>query len=196
MNKNLIGLWPNLSRVYEIARLGGYSIQVVFNRDYVNGFPDYKMIKAFYSEANFVARSGDLLTEIAEPDNYLSKVEYETLQDIHKRVSLAKNNFRPVEFATGSACDLILKAATERMNLSLYRIEKTKEVAGVIAQLSGSDVIRAEHIAEAVQYSYVYADAFINAQAETIEFGKGICIALHEHGREDIENAIKYLKTL
>jgi hypothetical protein len=35
--KNLVGIWVNLSRAYEIALLGNFKIQIVFNKEYKQG---------------------------------------------------------------------------------------------------------------------------------------------------------------
>jgi hypothetical protein len=61
--KNLVGIWVNLSRAYEIALLGNFKIQIVFNKEYKQGFEDYDNIKSFYNEVDFV-KEGDLIIEI------------------------------------------------------------------------------------------------------------------------------------
>jgi hypothetical protein len=48
--KNLIGLWPNLFRAIEIAITGKYSISIFFEKDYINGFSDYKKLKSFVKD--------------------------------------------------------------------------------------------------------------------------------------------------
>ena len=51
--KNLVGLWANLSRAYEMALLGKFSIQIIFDKEYIQGFDDYESIKSFYKDVLF-----------------------------------------------------------------------------------------------------------------------------------------------
>lgn len=190
--KNLVGLWVNLSRAYEVALLGNLSIQVVFQKDYQNGFDDYKQIKSFYKGVNFV-EDGDLIVEIHKPD-YNDRINYETLQDIQKRVEAAKSRELPQEFSSTS-CDELLKTGTNRLNYSYTRREKVIEVSKVIAKLEGKPKIEPQHLAEAIQYSF-FDETCCNAENETINFGQGIQIALSEIDFEDIDKAISYLQGL
>lgn len=195
---NIIGLWTNLSRVYEIAKLGGLSIRVVFDKDYINGFKDYELIKAFYKDVNF-SIDGDIVFELTAPEisSYPSrKNQFETLEDIEKRIEKAKNNILPSEFS-GDSCHTLLKTAINRMNFSLSDTEKVKEIAGIIAKLDGTVRIQVEHIAEAVQYRCLLGEGnYCNAENKSILFGSGIEIALTELDPTDIEKAIEYLQSL
>jgi hypothetical protein len=195
MQHNLNGLFVNLSRAYEIALLGGLSIQVVFQKDYTNGFDDYERIKNFYQGVEF-SKSGELVIEITQPEYIKHGDRFETLADIQLRVENAKTNQLPTVFAH-SSCDSLLKTATERLNFSLHDVEKVKQISGVIAQLDGSENIRVEHVAEAIQYrGYRYYEPHCNAEDKALTFGKGISISLHDLEADNIQAAIDYLTTL
>ena len=192
--KNLVGLWVNLSRAYEIALLGNFSLQIVFDKEYTQGFDDYESIKTFYNDIKF-DKDGDLTVEIVKPDynsKYIEKAE--TLSDIRLRVATAKLNIKPCEFKN-DGCLALLKTATDRLSFSLSKREKVIEISKVIAQLDGSKLIAAEHIAEAVQYNYG-KDGKCDAENKKLNFGKGIEISLFDLDFIDIENAIEYLKNL
>jgi hypothetical protein len=190
--ENLVGLWPNVSRAYEIALLGNYSIEIGFDKSYIQGFDDYKLIKDFYLGVDFV-QNGDLFVEIYEV-NYNIKFKPETLLDIQKRVDDVKDLVRPTEF-NSTSCDSLLDTAINRLKLSLITRKKIIEVACVIAQLSKSKTIKVEHIAEAIHY-HCLNESICLAEKKSIKFGKGIEIALHELDNNDVEQAIEYLNSL
>ena len=48
--------------------------------------------------------------------------------------------------------DALMKAAFDTMNLSARSYDRILRVARTIADLEGADTIRADHIAEAIQY--------------------------------------------
>jgi len=190
--KNLVGLWVNLSRACEIALLGKFSIRIIFDPEYKEGFDDYKSIKEFYKDVNF-NRNGDLIVEIYKPD-YSRREGYDSLEHIIARAHTAEKNVRPIIFNNDS-CDLLLKHATAKLNFSLSEEGKVIGIASVIAQLDKSTSIRIEHLAEAIQYKAYNDEARINPDIETISFGDGIEISLFELYDLDIDNAIKYLNS-
>lgn len=195
---NIIGLWVNLSRVYEIAKLGGLSIKVVFDKEYINGFNDYELIKAFYKDVKFCS-DGDIIFELTAPEISMyppRKNQFETLEDIEKRIEKAKANILPSEFL-GDSCYSLLKTAVKKLDFSLSDTEKVKEMAGIIAQLDGTKKIQVEHITEAVQYKALLSYGnYCNAENKSILFGTGIEIALTELDSTDVEKAIEYLQNL
>lgn len=191
--KNLVGLWATLSRAYEIALLGNYSIKIVFDKEYIQGFDDYKNIKSFYKDVLF-CKDGDMTVKIYKPDYSQNRINYETLEDIFGRVNQAKKNSLPTDFKDDS-CNALLKTATERLGFSFSKKEKVIEIAKIIAQLDNSKVIEAQHIVEAIQYNRV-DDTVCIAEDKSISFGYGITITKSEIDSEDVNNAINYLKSL
>jgi NAD-specific glutamate dehydrogenase len=192
--KNLNGFYPNLSRAYEIALTGGYSIQVIFDKEYLTGFDDYALIKAYYKDIEFSA-NGQIIVEIFKPD-YNQKIDnYETISDIKKRSDAAKGRQCKLTFASNS-CEYLLKMATDRLNISLSERELIIEMAGTIAKLDGKDTIHVEHLAESIQYRAINGHNGCNAENKTINFGCGISISLHSLETQHINEAIEYLKKL
>lgn len=193
--KNIIPLFTNLSRAYEIAMLGNFSIHVIFNKDYVEGYDDYKTIKNFFGEV-FFSPKGEIICQIFKP-NYSEKIspKAETLSDIIARVNSAKSNPLPTEMKNESSIALF-NHAINKLNLSLNKQEIALKIAAVIAQLDNSPTIAPEHIAEAINYSYAYEDTFLNAEEQFISFGNNIKISNSQINHSDIENAINYLSNL
>ena len=194
-NNNLVGLWPNLSRAYEIALAGKFTIQCVFEKEYTAGFDDYKKIKYFFDGVDFVS-DGNLIVELYKPNDYKVLHYSETLKDIISRVYAVKDNVTPFIFDNEHAANTLLKTAVERLSLSMSKRNNILKVAGVIAKLDNCDKIRTEHLAEAIQYNIMYLDHICNAENEYIEFGPGIKIYLHKLNSNDINAAIEYLKSL
>lgn len=193
--KNIIPLFPNLSRAYEIAMLGNFSINVVFEKDYIEGFDDYKTIKNFFGEIFFSAQ-GEITCQILKP-NYSAKTnpKAETLSDIITRVNSAKTNPLPTEMKNESSI-AIFNLAINKLNFSLNKQETILKVAAVIAQLDKSPTIAPEHVAEAIQYSNSYGKTFCNPEEQYISFGNNIKIYNSPLNHIDIQNAIDYLSKL
>jgi hypothetical protein len=194
--KNLVGYWANLSRAYEVALLGGLSLRVVFDKEYKAGFEDYEQIKEFFKAVAFSGK-GALSVTIYKPSHDIPENRFEALEAIHKRVEAAKRNELPATFE-GSACETLLKVATDRLSLSIADRNLILKISGVIGQLSGSECVSVEHLAEAIHYVGYTKDNCneCNAENRTIKFGDGIVIALHELDRNDVKEAIEYLNGL
>lgn len=192
-NINIIALWVNLSRAYEIAKLGGLSIRVVFAEDYKEGSDDYAEIKEFYGREVFKA-TGDLIIEITKPYQYETIVRnYETLPMIEERITKAAKNIKP-ECTLGQSSESLLKIAVQHLNLSLKDVKRVKQIAVTIAQLDEATEIKIEHIAEAIQYrSYTNEDCGITAENNVVCFGDNIQIARTEMEEKHIKLAIAYL---
>ena len=193
MTTNLFPLWVGLSRAYEIALLGGFSIRVMIGEDYVEGFDDYLKIKEFFKGVEFSA-DGDMTVEIVKPKTYDSKIIGETMADVLDKIEVAKGNKTPNRFES-TTCDVLLNTATDRLNLSYNDRDMIIEFAKTIAQLEGSENIKAVHIAEGIQYKY-FDGSLINIEGNCLTFGYGINIARTTLDRDDISNAIKHLESL
>lgn len=193
---NIVSLWYNLFRAIEIAKTGGYSISIHFDQDYKNGFDDYKSIKSFCKGwfDDFVS-DGDMKIKIVKPQSYDRKGKWETLEDISTRVEKSLQ-FQEPEIKLCDSSEYLLKTAAQKLDLSLLQFEKIKQIAVTIAQMDFSKTIQAQHIAESIQYSFVYNDIGYNAESESKMFGDMIQIKLGEIDSDIIDSAIEYLNGL
>ena len=154
VNKNIVvPMWPNLSRAYEIALAGGYSIKLIYCKDsYPSAPKDFELIKETYSDIEFKV-DGDLVVELYRPDYVNTLITGESISDIKNRVSKISEKTK-YEFKSPNSCDSLLKVAYDRLNLSVSDVKKIKELSHVIARLHNSDLIHTEHLAEAIHYCY------------------------------------------
>ena len=196
---NLTGVFPNLSRAYEIALLGGYSITITYSSDlldYPQANEDYQVIKKFFEGVHFVS-DGDIWIEIVNPKDYNRGKYSETLADIDLRVRKAEKNAEPnPEYCEGS--NELLKNAVNKLNLSLKDVEIIQKISSSCAKLDGETEIQAHHVAEAIHYRIKenWHHSVINAESDAIQFGSKITIKRGEIDYEDAEKAIDYLKEM
>lgn len=187
---NILTEFSAVTRAYEIALIGGYTIQIVFDKDYKNGFDDYEQIKKTFKNVKFV-EDGDLIVHIHKPNEINSKV-FETLEDIYLRVDRVKNNKIPTEL-TPQALTIINKSIN-RLDLSIKQTANAIRIASTIAQMCGNTLVQVEHIAEAI-FCIHFDNWLCNAENKSISFG-GIIIPKYELEPDDIKGAIEYLQSL
>jgi hypothetical protein len=194
--ENLVGQYSGLFRGIEIAKTGGYSISVYFDKEYKNCFDDYKTIKLFCKGwfDNFVS-DGDMKIEMVKPQSYERKGQIQTLENISNRIEKSLQFLKP-ELKLGDSSELLLKIATQRLDLSLTQVEKIKQIAITIAQMDLSETIKMIHIAESIQYSYVPYDNNYILDSESKMFGDMIQVKLGDIDPDTIQSAIKYLQGL
>ena len=194
--KNLTCLWSNLFRAIEIAKTGGYSVSVHFDKEYKSGFEDYNSVKLFCKGwfDNFVSE-GDIKIDFVKPYSYERLGICETLEDISVRVEKSIKFPKP-ELKLFGASETLLKTAMQRMDFSLAQCEKIKLIASTIAQMSFSEMIKPEHTAESIQYQFVNESCYYSAEAKSIVFGDMIQIKAGKIERAAIESAVKYLNNL
>jgi hypothetical protein len=150
---NLIGIVSNISRVYEIAKAGNFTVKIIPS-EFVNK-KDVDLFNTFFGFE--FTESPDIIVELAyAPQDIIScmfsKRKFETLEDINARV--AKHDFSDlkVDDDLNSACISLLKTAVERLQLCITDVLMIIQVAKTIAKLSESSKIMPEHIAEAILY--------------------------------------------
>lgn len=193
---SLCGIWPNVFRALEIAKLGNHTVSIHFSKDYTNGFRDYKAIKKFCEGwfENFVVE-GEIKLEIVKPMSYEPHPRCENLQECDIRVTTALWWPEP-KAGISDASRQLLKVASEKLNLSLSQIDTIYAVSSTIAKLDHSDTIKIEHLAEAIQYSTIIQENSLNGEEESITFGGMITVKLGDIDPKDVQEAINYLKTL
>jgi hypothetical protein len=174
---SIIGLYANVARAYEIATVGNHSMGFAYYSD-PNDLErsldprDILQITEFYSVTP--DPSGDIICDIFKPDadGIIQATEryFETLQDIHERIEKAK--LFPIPTSLKDSAESLFKVAIERLGLGVVECENVRKVGATIAQMAFSDVIRAEHIAEAIQYCkkcVTDSNVVIYKSSETLE---------------------------
>lgn len=189
------GTYINLSRAYEVALLGGYSISIGIHPEWAKLVNDYDLIKSFYQGVEF-RKKGDIYVDISNP--YLNQyTRQESIKDIISRVETARGHNKPTEYGENSGADQLLKRAAEKLRLSIKDIQNIRKISETIAQLDHSQYIGAEHVAEAIQYCSKISerDGAIDPESHEKCFGFGIKISLFDIDAYDINNAIEYLQS-
>ncbi len=197
---NLNAIWANLSRVYEIALLGDYSITLLFQKtEYPQVTDDYKVIKETFKDVKF-KNNGDLYHVIQPPYSYYPK-EAESVQDIIDRVEKARKNPHPLKYLDDT-CHTFLNQTATRLNFGLADVEQIKKTARTIAWLENRRSIEAVDVAEATHYSKTFK---LHHEDGAVYTGDGVIhfphISINKAGldygmfeKTDVENAIKILK--
>ena len=157
--KNILGLWPNLSRAIEVAKTGKFTLTVYANtREYPQAFDDYAMIKkscgGFFMHFHV---KGDMYVEISKPREYYPTGQFETQEDIGIRIHKSRENKLPSGIVSQVGMQLI-KQAIDRYEFSYKQTEAAIRIAIAIAQMEGKESIGPEHIAEAIHYQ-IYPQA-------------------------------------
>lgn len=163
-NTNLVGLYANISRIYEISKVGNHSVTFAFYSDPEDkernvNTNDIKIVSEFFG-FNPV-KDGEIIADFvrAQWSDILSCMtrKYETLKDIEERIKKAKKFERP-DFCTNDAGFSLMGTAYERLNFSLHDVEIIKNISCTIAQMAFSENIKIEHIAEAIHYRCIIKD--------------------------------------
>lgn len=148
-NPNLVALAVNISRVYEIAKAGNHTVKIIPS-DHCRK-QDIDLLNEFYgfepcSNPDIIA---ELMYSANDVLNCFSNAQYETIDEINKRIEKAAIT---VNDSLDTTCITLLKTAIDRLELGANDILIIHRVAKTIAKLSDSTKIKVEHIAEAIQY--------------------------------------------
>jgi hypothetical protein len=157
MNQNLIALSVNVARAYEIAKAGNHSASLIPSKDeYCQDMIDEncKSLRGFYGIGD--SMNSDIVVElhkIGAQDILLSySNRSETIGDINKRISECKESTDMPELKLTGANLSLLKAAIDKLNLSIRQTNSILAVSCTIAKLSKNKEVGPEHLAEAIQY--------------------------------------------
>lgn len=153
-NINFIALATNVARAYEVAKTGNLKLHV-FSNSATPG--DIRGLLNFYGIENTPVDEADIIMEFCyDPASIGKKMGSESLADIHERITACP----PEEYLKNTDLDVsgdaLLKMAITRLDLSIQDVDKIRKIAGVIARLSMCDIIRLEHLAEAIHYRSEY----------------------------------------
>ena len=153
--KNINGMFPNLSRAYEVALMCDQKINLI-GFEYDNFENDFGLITNEFKGGIF-SEAGKIHISLPKPnfDHIFSSKQCETVSDVELRVKTAKNNSKPNEQLNDS-CMQLLKTAYERLSLNISDVKSIIHRASGIAQMENCAKIETQHIAESIQYSKIY----------------------------------------
>lgn len=146
-----LSTFPNLSRAYEIAINGCFTLSIIADLEEYPGFiEDKPAIEDFYSHV-FFTDNADIIVEISKPrtDNDKGSGTMDTLMQRCGR-------FQPSleTLSLNSGCEGLLKTAYDRLQISPLKKDHIVKIAAVIATMDRSIHIQVAHIAEAIQCVY------------------------------------------
>lgn len=161
---SFIGLYSNVARAYEICAVGGHTMCFAYYSD-PNDYErsvnpeDIRLTHEFFGAGgNIVAGGdkGDLIIDFVRPDvdtllSCMSR-KHETLEEINARIDEAQRRTAPDLSTMSPACFQLFKHAYDRLGMGVYETEIVFNVAQTIARMAGTNAIKVEHIAEAIQY--------------------------------------------
>jgi Magnesium chelatase, subunit ChlI C-terminal len=159
-------------RIWEVAQVGGHSVSLHFyehhleasrniSREYVSMIAD--MMQNYATPIPIISQGfADIQFELTRPsfemieNALLSQKKFESIVDIIGRVKVAKKRKSALAVSfEGDGHFGLFKTAYDRIDLDPYRVSRIVDVAHSIAALAGSEGIRIEHLAEAIQYQSV-----------------------------------------
>lgn len=160
MKPNFVALAANIARAYEIAAAGEHTLSIIpgqtdtpeQSRQMASNCRDFRE----YYNAN-EGFDSDIVVEIHNigANDILSALlnkRYETFSDILKRIDEYKKAPITAELNLRGAVESLLKSAIDKLSLSVRQVTSIIAVSKTIAGLAGSNEVKAEHIAEAIQY--------------------------------------------
>lgn len=159
---NIIGLYQNLSRMYEIQKVGNFTVSFCYLSDpddkerSVNP-NDIKIVSSFYGIQP--VKEGELMVEFTrcefEDIKQALTRKFETLEEIQQRIKTALAFPLPEIDTIGESGYSLIGTCYQRMNMSLYDVEVIQRISQAIARMAYSSVIKIEHVAEACQYRMI-----------------------------------------
>jgi magnesium chelatase family protein len=81
----------------------------------------------------------------------IQAIRYQQHEGVYANAQMSSNMLKNI-CVLNTTCQHLLKAAMEKLNLSARAYDRILKVSRTIADLSNSDSIRPEHLAEAIQY--------------------------------------------
>ena len=78
-------------------------------------------------------------------------VRFKEMSDVHSKAMMPAQMVKKI-CITNEAGKILLKTAMEKLGLSARAYDRILKVSRTIADLAGSEEIKVEHLAEAIQY--------------------------------------------
>lgn len=94
--------------------------------------------------------SSDILKRV-EKARMIQKKRFEDIAHTHCNAQIKGNRIRTI-CSIDKSCQTLLKTAMEKLQLSARAYDRILKVSRTIADLAGSEEIKVEHLAEAIQY--------------------------------------------
>ncbi|HUR65499.1 MAG TPA: hypothetical protein VMZ03_04045 [Chitinophagaceae bacterium] len=157
MKYNLIAAAVNVSRAYEVAKIGNLKVKLIAcsNPELIITERDLELLNNFYGFEPVddpdifmeVFISHDDLVSTINPSN-----RFETIDQVNARIAAADFMQIKVDRKLNSICRTLLKTAVQKLQFGLNDVLKIMDITEAIAMLSHSTEIFPEHIAEAIHY--------------------------------------------
>lgn len=178
-----LSYYPRLSRAYEIALNGKFSIGLSADiSEYPSFSEDYPLIIAFYNRVPF-SEDPDMCIELYNPqfDNRKSEDMSALLGRTQKYTNISE------DLTLSSSGEVLLKNAMQRLNLGLKDRDLILRIARVITNMEGDPLIQVSYLAEAIMYrTYSPKKKYIS----------DISIRLEELSTNQLSQVLTYIKVL
>lgn len=163
MKYNLVAIAVNIARIYEIAKVGGFTVELLPASN-VDDRPissqDFRLINDFFSFGD-PGENPDIIAELAFDHSDIMRTisvignRCETIDQINERIDKHRLSDLQVDRTISGASEALLKKAVDKLNLGICETFKIIDIAEVIAKMEDSAKIKPEHIAEAIQYKSI-----------------------------------------
>lgn len=148
---NFVQLAGNISRVYEIAKLGNHTVKIVPSENC--NVEDIELLNTFYGFTT--SDNPDMIVELCYSDVdvlivFTTRGKSETLEQINERLSRVRAIDVSPEIDTVSLS--LLKTAITKLKLGVNDVLKIYALSKTISRLENCNQIKVEHVAEAIKY--------------------------------------------
>ena len=152
----------NFNRALEVAMVQNHPVLVLPEvKGEYNNIAEVEEIKEQFKEfVNFKSSLRSIKIEYVKiyADSILDTTRLELFKNVLERSKNAKLVVEGVSDELNDTCKHLLKAAIQKLDLNKVDADLIISISRSIAALDKSLVLRPEHIAEAIQYSYVVDD--------------------------------------
>jgi len=152
----------NFNRTLEVAMVQNHPVLILPEiKEEYNNIAEVEEIKEQFKEfVNLKPSLRSIKIEYVrtDSDSILDTTRLELFENVLERSKNAKLVVEGVSDKLSDVCKHLLKSAIQKLDLNKVDVDLIISIACSIAALDKSLVLRPEHIAEAIQYSYVVDD--------------------------------------